>query len=118
MIGAGGAKRMLRIWALIAVMLFGPAARPAFATITYHVSLANPDQHLFHVEMAIPVDGKEVVTALPAWNALYQVRDFSYRVKAVSALCAASIAVPLTVRLLDKDTWRVSLAGACQPDDR
>jgi len=118
MIGAGGAKRMLRIWALIAGMLFGPAARPAFATITYHVSLANPDQHLFHVEMAIPVDGKEVVTALPAWNALYQVRDFSYRVRDVSGVCPAVDGVPLSVRLLDKDTWRMSLTGACQPGGR
>ncbi len=115
---AGGAKRMLRIWALVAGMFFGVAAQPASATIAYRVSLANPDQHVFHVEMTIPVDGKEVMTALPAWNALYQVRDFSYRVTAVSALCPASIAVPLTVRLLDKDTWRISLADACQPGDR
>ncbi len=114
----GGAKRMLRIWALVAGMFFGVAAQPASATIAYRISLANPDQHLFHVEMTIPVDGKEVVTALPAWNALYQVRDFSYRVRAVSALCSASIAVPLTVRVLDKDTWRISLAGSCQPGDQ
>ena len=117
MIGAGGAKRMLRIWALVAGMLFGVAAQPASATISYRVSLANPDQHLFHVEMTIPVDGKEIVTALPAWNALYQVRDFSYRVRAVSAVCSASAAVPLKTRLLDKDTWRISLTGPCQPGD-
>ena len=106
MIGAGGAKRMLRIWALVAGMLFGVAAQPASATISYRVSLANPDQHMFHVEMTIPVDGKEIVTALPAWNALYQVRDFSYRVRAVSAVCSASAAVPLKTHLLDKDTWQ------------
>ncbi len=114
----GGAKRMLRIWVLVAGMFFGVVAQPASATIAYRVSLANPDRHVFHVEMAIPVDGKEVVAALPAWNALYQVRDFSIRVTDVSALCPSSIAVPLTVRLLDKDTWRISLAGACQPGDR
>jgi predicted metalloprotease with PDZ domain len=117
MIGAGGAKRMLRIWALVVGMLFGVAAQPASATIAYRVSLANPDQHLFHVEMTIPVDGKEIVTALPAWNALYQVRDFSYRVRAVSAVCSASAAVPLKTHLLDKDTWRISLTGPCQPGD-
>jgi predicted metalloprotease with PDZ domain len=118
MIDACGARPMLRIWALAAGILLGIAAQPASATIAYRVSLANPDQHVFQVEMTIPVDGKEVVTALPAWNALYQVRDFAYRVTAVSALCPASIAIPLTVRLLDKDTWRVSLAGPCQPADR
>lgn len=113
----GGAKRMLRIWALVAGMFLGVAAQPASATIAYRVSLANPDQHLFHVDMMIPVNGKEVVTSLPAWNALYQVRDFSYRVRSVSAVCAASTGVPLAVRWLDKDTWRVSLTGACQPGD-
>ncbi len=113
----GGAKRVLRIWILVAGMFFGVAAQRASATIAYRVSLANPEQHLFHVEMTIPADGSEVVTALPAWNALYQVRDFSYRVRAVSALCPAFIAAPLIVRLLDKDTWRISLAGPCQPGD-
>lgn len=118
MIVAGSPKCMLRIWAIVAGIFFGVATQPASATIAYRVSLATPDQHAFHVEMTIPVDGKEVVTALPAWNALYQVRDFSYRVTAVTALCPTSIAVPLTVRVLDKDTWRISLAGACQPGDR
>lgn len=117
MIVAGGAKRMFRMWALVAGMFFGVAAPPASATIAYRVSLANPDRHIFNVEMTIPVNGKEVVTALPAWNTLYQVRDFSYRVTAVSALCPASMA-PLTVQLLDKDTWRVSLGDTCQPGDR
>jgi predicted metalloprotease with PDZ domain len=117
MIDARRARRMLRIWALVAGALFGVAARPASATIAYRVSLENPDQHLFHVEMTIPVEGKEVVTALPAWNTLYQVRDFVYRMRAVSALCPASTAVPLGVRLLDKDTWRISLKGRCQPGD-
>ena len=117
MIGAGGAKRAFRIWALVAGMLFGVAAQPASATISYRVSLANPDQHLFHVEMTIPVEGKEVVTALPAWNALYQVRDFSYRVRAVTANCSAAAAVPLKTHLLDKDTWRISLTSSCQPGD-
>jgi predicted metalloprotease with PDZ domain len=118
MIDAGRARRMLRSWVLVAGMLFGAAAQPASATIAYHVSLANPEQHLFHVEMTIPVDGREIVTALPAWNALYQVRDFSYRLRAVSALCPASVDVPLSVRLLDKDTWRISLTGPCQFHDR
>ncbi len=118
MIDAGGARRMLRIWALVTGMLLGVAVQPASATIAYRVSLANPDQHVFQVEMTIPVDGKEVVTALPAWNALYQVRDFSYRVTGVSAVCPASVAVPLVVELLDKETWRISLAGPCQPEDR
>jgi len=88
--------------------------RPASATIGYHISLKDPEQHLFHVKMQIPAaaSDQEIIVALPAWNALYQVRDFSYRVRDVRARNAASPAAPLPVRMLDKQTWKISLAGA------
>jgi predicted metalloprotease with PDZ domain len=88
--------------------------RPATATIGYHISLKDPEQHLFHVKMQIPAaaSDQEIIVALPAWNALYQVRDFSYRVRDVRARNAASPAAPLPVRMLDKQTWKISLAGA------
>ena len=98
---------------LAIVLLF--CARPASATIAYHISLKNPEQHVFHVSMEIPAAAadQEIVVALPAWNALYQVRDFSYRVREVRARnSAAAAAAPLPVRMLDKQTWRISLAGA------
>lgn len=90
---------------------------PASATIEYRVSLDDPAQHLFHVTMTIPVEGREVVTALPAWNALYRVRDFADRVEALRGLCPAVIAVSLNKRQLDKQTWRFSLEQPCQPGD-
>jgi predicted metalloprotease with PDZ domain len=117
MIDARGASRAVRISALLAGLVFGAAAQPVSARIAYRVSLANPDQHLFHVDMTVPVEGREVITAMPAWNALYQVRDFSFRLHAVSGICPASIAVPLAIHMLDKQTWRVSLDGPCQPGD-
>jgi len=98
---------------LAIVVLF--CARPASATIGYHISLKNPEQHVFHVSMEIPAAtaDQEIVVALPAWNALYQVRDFSYRVRDVRARnSAAAVAAPLPVRMLDKQTWKISLAGA------
>jgi predicted metalloprotease with PDZ domain len=97
---------------LAIVLLF--CARPASATIGYHISLKNPEQHVFHVSMEIPAAAadQEIVVALPAWNALYQVRDFSYRVRDVRARNSAAAAAPLPVRMLDKQTWRISLAGA------
>ena len=97
---------------LAIVLLF--CARPASATIAYHISLKNPEQHVFHVSMEIPAAAadQEIVVALPAWNALYQVRDFSYRVRDVRARNSAAAAAPLPVRMLDKQTWRISLAGA------
>jgi predicted metalloprotease with PDZ domain len=100
-----------RRFVLAVTLLF--CARPASATISYRISLKNPEQHIFHVEMQIPAAAadQEIIVALPAWNALYQVRDFSYRVRDVRARNDASSAAPLPVRMLDKQTWRISLAG-------
>ncbi len=95
---------------LAAILLF--FARPAGATIRYHISLKNPERHLFHVSMEIPVSDvdQEIIVALPAWNALYQVRDFSYRVRDVRATAAASQSAFLPVQMVDKQTWKVNLA--------
>jgi predicted metalloprotease with PDZ domain len=93
----------------VMVLLF---ARPAAATIGYHISLKNPEQHEFQVSMHVPTSetDKEVVVALPAWNALYQVRDFAYRVRNVRASApASSSADALSVQKLDKQTWKISL---------
>jgi predicted metalloprotease with PDZ domain len=98
--------------ALALTLLF--FARPAAANISYHISLKNPEQHLFHVSMEIPVvyGGREITVVLPVWNALYQVRDFSYRVRDVRGSMYAGPAVALPVRLIDKQTWKIFLPGA------
>jgi predicted metalloprotease with PDZ domain len=103
--------------ALAALLIVLLAPRPASAAIAYRVSLANPDQHRFHVTMTIPVEGKEVVVALPAWNALYRVRNFSYRIRELEGMCPGATAIPLRTHMLDKQTWRISLDGSCQPGD-
>jgi len=105
----------LRLTLCTGLLFFVLACRPAAATVSYRVSLDHPGDHLFHVTMTIPVEGREVVTALPAWNALYRIGNFAYRVREISGLCAGLTAVPLEVRLLDKQTWRFSLPGPCQP---
>ncbi len=92
-------------------------AGSASATIRYRVSLAEPAAHLFHVTMIIPVEGRDVTTALPAWNTLYRIRDFSERLQTLRGICPASTAVPLDKRQIDKDTWHFWLAGQCQPQD-
>jgi predicted metalloprotease with PDZ domain len=103
-------KSARRVVVAVVLLCF---ARPASATIGYHISLKNPEQHLFHVSMEIPAQpaDQEIIVALPAWNALYQVRDFSYRVRDVRARNSAGPAAPLPVRMLDKQTWQISLAG-------
>jgi predicted metalloprotease with PDZ domain len=89
--------------------------RPAAATIRYKISLAQPEDHLFHVIVEIPKAQPGSVIAIPAWNALYQIRDFSSRVRDVEAHYSrgeGQAAERLAVRKLDKQTWRIGESGA------
>jgi predicted metalloprotease with PDZ domain len=92
---------------LIAIALM--SAAPARATIRYEVSLANPGRHFFHVTMTIPnVDGF-VTVQMPAWNALYEIRDFAYHVTDLRATDASQS--PDRVARMDKNTWRIEGQG-------
>jgi predicted metalloprotease with PDZ domain len=100
-----GRRRFVVAFCLVSAALL---AAPAKATIQYTVSLAHPEQHLFHVTMQIPDVSGEVTVQMPAWNALYQVRDFSAHVRQVQAFIGSE-AVP--IEDLDKLTWRVHASG-------
>jgi len=81
---------------LLSLFLFSAASQ---ATIQYSISLEHPEQHLFHITMTIPDVTGELTVQMAAWNALYQIRDFSAHVQDVSASA--------TVEKTDKQTWRV-----------
>ena len=81
---------------------------PVQAAIHYTVSVAHPEQHLFHVTMEIPDVSGEVVVAMPAWNALYQIRDFAMHVQRVEALASEK---PVPIEKVDKQTWRITANG-------
>ena len=54
---------------------------------------------------------------MPAWNALYQIKDFAYRIRDVTALCRALMLFPRPC-----GSWISKLGGfrsqsACQPGD-
>jgi len=83
---------------------------PARATIRYEISLAHPAQHQFHVTMTIPDVRQHVVVQIPAWNTLYQIRDFGYHVVDLHATDAEG--KPLNVSRSDKQTWTISGQGA------
>ncbi len=91
---------------LAAVFYF---ASPAQATIDYTVSLSHPERHIFGVTMRIPKVRDQVTLQMPAWNALYQIRDFSSHMMQVTATDEEGH--PLALRKLDKDTWSVSGNG-------
>ncbi len=89
--------------------LFSPGLVPAAsATIRYVVSLDHPETHLFGIEMRIPGVTGGVTVQMPAWNALYQVRDFSSHVREVNASADGK---PAPIEKLDKQTWRVTGDG-------
>ena len=89
----------------IGLFFLAPAAH---AAIHYTVSLEHPERHLFHVTMEIPDVSGEVVVAMPAWNALYQVRDFAMHVQRVEALVDKK---PVPIEKVDKQTWKITANG-------
>ena len=106
-------NRRLRRLACLGAFVFLFAARPAAATIHYKISLKNPEQHSFQVTMTIPHPSNGMTVAIPAWNALYQVRDFAYRVRDVQASSFAgsgTLGEKLPIRKLDKQTWEIRSA--------
>jgi predicted metalloprotease with PDZ domain len=78
--------------------------------VDYYVALADARHHVVHVRIHLAGTSAERDLQLPAWNALYQIRDFSQYVLSVSARTADGRKLP--VRKLDKQTWRVSGAEA------
>jgi predicted metalloprotease with PDZ domain len=72
------------------------------------VQLDYPEKHLFHVSMSIPDVTGEVVVGIPAWNALYQIRDFSSHVQQVEAFAGSQ---KLSIEKMDKQTWRIKGSG-------
>jgi predicted metalloprotease with PDZ domain len=78
------------------------------AAIRYEVSLAHPEQHLFHVSMEIPDVRGELKLQMAAWNALYEIRDFSSHVQQVEAFADGQ---KVAVEKLDKLTWQVEATG-------
>lgn len=86
---------------------------PCQATIKYAVSLAHPEAHLFSVKMLIPNVRGELEVQMPAWNALYQVRDFSSHVRQVEAFAGKE---RISIEKKDKQTWTVDAHGDVEID--
>jgi predicted metalloprotease with PDZ domain len=72
--------------------------------IRYQLSIEKRAQHLFGVTMIIPDVHDEVQVQFPAWNALYEVRDFASRVQQLEASANSK---PLPLEKLDKQTWKI-----------
>ena len=107
-------NKALRRLVCLGTFVFLFTVRPAEATIHYKISLKNPERHSFQVTMTVPHPADGISVAIPAWNALYQVRDFAYRVRDVEASSFAesgTMGEKLSVREVDKQTWEVRPAA-------
>src|SRR5690242_15296321 len=93
---------------LVSLSLFLLFCSCSRADIGYLISLEHPEQHRFHVTITIPDVRESVTVQMAAWNALYQIRDFSSHVGQVEAFLGTA-AVP--VEQLDKQTWRIKADG-------
>jgi predicted metalloprotease with PDZ domain len=58
--------------------------------------------------MTVPNVSGSLTVQMPAWNALYEIRDFSAHVQKVEASNGASL---LPIEKLDKQTWRITGTG-------
>ena len=58
--------------------------------------------------MTIPDVTGEVIVQMPAWNALYQIRDFSSHVQQVEASAGSQ---KVFIEKVDKQTWRIKGTG-------
>jgi len=102
----------------VTLLAFLGFARPTFGTIRYRVSVAHPEEHIFHVVLHVDTrENEKVLTvALPAWDALYQIRDFAYRVRDVRAFESGPQKVLLKAQKVDKQTWQISNPGSAAGD--
>jgi len=104
---------LILIWfvALVAIPAKAQNSQPSSqpAAVRYIVSLANRLEHLVGVRILLGPGASERDLQLPAWNALYQVRDFSQYVNWVRATTGDG--QPIPVRKIDKMTWHLGDAA-------
>ena len=95
---------------ILPVLFIFLSAPAADATISYDISLAHQQDHIFQVRMHIPNAANGTKIAIPAWNALYQIRDFASRVRDVTAVAMSDNGGSggnLPILKLDKQTWQI-----------
>lgn len=91
-------------WACLLACVLTPAiASPAGPPVTYVLDLRAPASHLVRVTMTVPQAVPRTEIQFPAWNALYQIRDFVRNVQELETRCDAQ---PRELTRVDLQTWR------------
>jgi len=92
-------RRRLPLILLFFLPFEAQAARP----LHYLVDLTEPETHLVRVALDIPDAGAVTEIQIPAWNCLYQIRDFVKNVEDLKGDCDGQ---PATLVRVDLNTWR------------
>ncbi|HET9178188.1 MAG TPA: PDZ domain-containing protein [Terriglobia bacterium] len=94
---------------VLCLLVAGSAvARTQDTSIRYLLDLRKPASHLVDVTMNVPDAAAETEFQVPAWNNLYQIRDFVRDVQNVEAQCQGR---PAQLRRVDINTW--ASVGGC-----
>ncbi|HZP01670.1 MAG TPA: hypothetical protein VFD30_15385 [Terriglobia bacterium] len=80
-------------------------------SISYLLDLRNPPSHLVHVEMAVRSVQPHTEIQFPAWNNLYQIRDFARNIRDLEGECDGH---PEILEHVDLSTWRTDAASCRQ----
>ena len=88
---------------LLLPLITAVPASAAESPIRYQLDLRDPVSHLVHVRMTIADAPPALQIQFPAWNALYQIRDFVRNVQDLRATCDAD---PVQLIPVDVDTWQ------------
>lgn len=88
-------------WYLFLVLLL-PWPLKGVQPIHYSLDLTAPETHLVRVGMSIPDAAANTEVQIPAWNCLYQIRDFEKDVEDVKAECDGE---PVELYRPDLNTW-------------
>jgi len=91
-------------WACLLACVLAPGiASAASLPVTYVLDLREPASHLVQVTMTVPEAAPGTEIQFPAWNALYQIRDFVRNVQELEAHCDGQ---PRGLTRVDLQTWR------------
>jgi predicted metalloprotease with PDZ domain len=95
-------RRVLPVLAWSWLEFAAPFAASGAPPISYSIDLREPATHLAKVTLTIPEAEAGTQIQFPAWNALYQIRDFVKNVQELEARCDGR---PFDLIRLDLYTW-------------
>ena len=96
-------RRVRRCFVSVFLLLLAGGGARGAEPIRYIIDLREPASHLVQVTMKVTGSAAPVEIQFPAWNALYQMRDFVTNVQDLEATCDGQRA---TLTRLDLNTWR------------